>query len=150
MSTWHPQSPRSFVSNIQFLDRPPPPVEKKPLLIIPYPELMPSHIRIKGSHKALREALDESDDSPSTQKTRRDFAHSLRKQPRSRKAMARMAETKMDAPPPQPPPPPPAPPAPTNRCVSGLAILNAEYASRIRDGDVDHQHAWWARHVGIR
>lgn len=144
------QPHRSFVSSIQFLDRPVPPVKKKPPLVVPFPELMPSHIRIKGSHRALREELDAgNDDDPKTQKTRRDFAHSLRKQPKSRKAMAKMAEAKMNAPPPPPPPPPIPPPPPTNRCVSGLQILNAEYAHRMRYGGVDST-MWWARHAGIR
>lgn len=129
---------RSFVASIKFVDRPAPPEERKKPLIIPYPELMPPHIRMTGSNRALRKELDEVNNDKATKAMRRNFARSL---PKSRSERANMAEIKMDTPPPPPPPAPlPAPP-PRDRCVSGLALWNA--ANSRRNSYVAEQR-WWA------
>ena len=150
---------RSFVSHFIFLDRPPPPEFRKPPLIIPHPELMPSHLRrgamskAKRQHMTARQARQhdcrwavEKLSSLSAAAFNPNIRHTLKHQrvtrppdrhtgpplwavpvpmtPKSRSAMARLAERKMDTPRPRPPPPPSPPAPPTNRCLSGIAVMS--------------------------
>lgn len=157
--TMHPSEPgqpRSFEASITFVSRPKPSKKKKPPpLRIPWPELMPSHVRVAGGHKALRKTLDEC--GHAVVKAKGDLFYgpdvagasaSLSGESRS-SALSRDrsswpgSEFGAKSAPAEVPQPQPQP----NRCVSG-AILHAGWS---RGNNFTSDAAWWGvRDVSMR